>query len=210
MPKTERLTEVVAMLAERDEEFRPLEEAQLERSDGDEPLWSVSTLKHFLGYEENESIAKAVNRAKISADKAGISIRDNFIDGGLFDVPGEVFVTKYAALLVIMNADVRKSAVAVAQNYFALQVDRQQLENEKRLKTRLDVATENHKLQGAAKQQGVRDFKKFNGVGVSALYGGLNVAQVQRNKGLEAVSELIYPRVSFCAHRLVLLKLLHF
>ncbi|MDQ3332081.1 MAG: DUF429 domain-containing protein [Planctomycetota bacterium] len=32
----------------------------------------------------------------------------------------------------------------------------------------------------------------------------------ERRELIEAVSELIYPGVSFCAHRLVLLKLLHF
>lgn len=183
MANTDKLTAVVAMLAERDEEFRPLELAKLP-IDITEPLWALSALKAFLGYGENESIDKAVNRAKISAGNAGFSIKEHFRDGTLFDHPGETFITKYAAALIAMNGDVRKPNVAIAQSYFALQVDRQQLEDEKRLKGRLDVANENHKLSGVAAQAGVNDFKKFFGIGVSALYGGKSVAQIQHGKGL--------------------------
>jgi DNA-damage-inducible protein D len=184
MANTDRLNEVVALLVERDEEFRPFEDAQLASSQDAETLWSLTDLKRLLGYDEHESLVKALNKAKVSAEKAGISIRENFYDGGLFDSPGETFVTKYAAYLIIMNADVHKDAVAIAQNYFALKIDRQQLEDEKRLRTRLDVANENHKLQGVAEDCGVRDFQKFNGIGVSALYGGRSVKQIQTMKGL--------------------------
>ncbi|MGQ0633427.1 MAG: hypothetical protein ACT4QC_02355 [Planctomycetaceae bacterium] len=183
MANTDKLAEVAALLAERDEDFRPFEMAKV-ASDSDEWYWPLSEFKRLLGYEENESIDRAVNNAKVSASNAGISIREHFQDGTLFDRPGECYISKYAAVLVAMNADVSKKPVAVAQNYFALQVDRQRLEDEKRLKTRFDVANENHKLQGVASDAGVNDFKKFNGVGVSALYGGLNVAQIQAKKGL--------------------------
>lgn len=184
MADSNKLAEVVAMLHERDEDFNPFEEA---KATGDiEPLWCLSELKRLLEYDESESLEKAVNRAKIAAGNSGMSIKENFKDGSLFDFPGEILLTKYAALLVIMNADVNKPRVAVAQTYFALQVDRQRLEDEKRLKTRLDVATENYKLTGVAKEVGVQDFRKFNGVGVAALYGGLNVTQIQERKGLTA------------------------
>jgi DNA-damage-inducible protein D len=184
MANSIKLAEVVAMLHERDEDFNPFEEA---KATGDvEPLWCLSELKRLLEYDESESLEKAVNRAKIAAGNSGMSIKENFKDGSLFDFPGEILLTKYAALLVIINADVNKPRVAVAQTYFALQVDRQRLEDEKRLKSRFDVATENYKLTGVAKEVGVQDFRKFNGVGVAALYGGLNVAEIRQRKGLTA------------------------
>jgi DNA-damage-inducible protein D len=190
MANTDKLAEVAALLAERDEEFRPFELAKV-AADTEEPYWALSDLKRLLGYGPTESIDKAVNKAKVSASNAGISIREHFRDGTLFDHPGEVFVSKYAAILIAMNADVRKTPVAVAQNYFALQVDRQRLEDEKRLRGRFDVATENHKLQGVASEAGVNDFKKFNGVGVSALYGGRSVIQIQAMKGLGAAQSYL-------------------
>lgn len=185
MANSDKLAEVSALLAERDEDFRPFELAKV-AADADEPFWALSDLKRLLGYDETESIDKAVNKAKISASNAGISIRDHFRDGTLFEHPGEVYVSKYAATLIAINADVQKLPVAIAQNYFALQVDRQRLEDEKRLKTRFDVANENNKLRGVASDAGVSDFKKFNGVGVSALYGGRSVTQIQSMKGLKS------------------------
>ncbi len=185
MANTDKLAEVTALLVERDQEFRPFELAKV-ISDEEEPYWPLEDLKRLLGYGETESISKAVDRAKIAADKAGISIREHFRDGSLFGRPDKVYVSKYAAVMIAINADPNKLPVAIAQNYFALQVDRQRLEDEKRIKARFDVATENNKLQGVAADVGVSDFKKFNGVGVSALYGNLNVGQIQAKKGLRS------------------------
>lgn len=185
MVNTDRLAEVVALMAERDEEFCDFNDGKLKATGVEETIWALSNLKQLMGYADDEKVDKAVNKAKISASNSDMSIKDNFIEGDLFSAPGEVFVTKYAALLIIMNADVRKPAVSLAQHYFALQVDRQQLEDEKRLKARLDVASENSKLNGAAQESGVVDFQKFNGMGIAALYGNRNVGQIQKMKGLK-------------------------
>lgn len=186
MVNSDRLAEVVALLAERDEEFTPFKDGQQKLPDHDEVLWELTYLKSVLGYEENENIAKAVNRAKVTAEAGGVSIKENFVAGDLFSKPGEIYLTKYAALLVTVHADVNKPRVALAKHYFAIQVDRQQLENEKRIRTRLDVTTENNKLTDAAKEKGVSDFQKFNGMGIAALYGGRNVAEIRKMKGLKA------------------------
>ena len=182
MADSNKLAAVVALLAERDQEFKPIEDAA--RYESEEPLWPLSELKKILGYRQDESIENAVNRAKIAAGKAGWTIKEHFRDGSLLDSPGELFVSKYAAYMITTGADVSKMEVATALTFFALSIDKQRIEDEKRLRTRLDVATENGKLQGAAKHAGVQDFQKFNGMGVSALYGGLNVTQIKRRKGL--------------------------
>ena len=83
-----------------------------------------------------------------------------------------------------MNCDPREGIVGKAQVYFALQVDRQLLEDEKRLHTRLEVATEQNKLHGVAQSKGVVNFQKFNGMGIKGLYGGKTAAQVKQSKGL--------------------------
>lgn len=189
MADSNKLAEVVAMIVERDEEFAPL--ANAARPTDDEPVWPLSELKAFLGYGPHEKIDNAVNRAKISAQTAGIMVKEHFIAGDLFDTPGELYLTKYASLLVTLNADPSKDRVAVAQSYFALQTDRQRLEDEKRLRARFEVTDENRKLQGVASGLGVQDFEKFNGVGLSALYGGRSQKQVKAMKGLPPSATLL-------------------
>lgn len=189
MAHSNKLAEVVAMIVERDEEFAPLQAAA--RPNGDEPVWPLSSLKACLGYGAGEKIDPAVNRAKISAQTAGFMIKEHFVSGEIFDAPGEIFLTKYASLLVTMNADPAKQKVAVAQSYFLLQTSKQQLEDEKRLRTRFDVTNENRKLQGVASDKGVQDFQKFNGVGLSALYGGRNQQMVKAMKGLLPSAQLL-------------------
>lgn len=189
MANSDKLAEVVAMIAERDQEFAPLTDAA--KQNGPEPVWALSHLKEFLGYGTNEKIDPALNRAKISAEKAGMQIKEHFLAGDVFDTPNEVYLTKYASLLVTINADPSKEKVAIAQAYFALQADKQQLEDEKRLKSRFDVANENNKLHGVAADRGVQDFAKFNGVGLYALYGGRNQQKVKSMKGLPPTAQLL-------------------
>lgn len=185
MANTDRLAEVAALMVERDEDFRPLDSVKLDGRSADEPLWRASDLQVVLGYDNARQFQKVINLAKVAAANASWSVREHFIDGDLFEAQGEIFVTKYAAMLIVFNADPNKRPVAVAQAYFALQCDRQALEDEKRIRARLDVATENKKLNGVAKGAGVQDFQKFNGMGVAALYGGLNVRQIAIKKGLD-------------------------
>lgn len=189
MANSDRLAEVAAMIAVRDEDFKPLKEAAV--AHGDEPLWPVSRLKTLLGYGPGESLDSAVNRAKLSGQNVGLPLNEHFVAGNLFDTPGEIYVTRYAALLITMNADPAKEAVAIAQNYFALQADKQALEDEKRIRSRFDVASENRVLQGVAQDHGVESFQRFNGVGLAALYGGRNQDTVKAMKGLPTTAALL-------------------
>lgn len=187
MAKSNRLAEVCSMLAERDEEFLPIRQAASVRDDGSgEQLWPLSSLVAALALRKQASIENAINRAKIAAAKAEMSLKEHFQSGSLYDNAGEVYLSKYAAYLFVFNCDPSEGNVGVAQVFFALQVDKQQLEDEKRLRTRFDVATENNKLAGVAKECGVENFERFNGMGVKGLYGGLTVAQIKVRKGLPA------------------------
>jgi DNA-damage-inducible protein D len=184
-----KLAEVVAMIEQRDQDFASLKAAA--RPNGDEPLWPLSRLMECLGYAPGEKIDNAVNRAKISAANNGLTIKEHFVVGDVFGEPNELFLTKYASLLVTINADPAKKMVATAQAYFALQADRQRLEDEKRVKSRFEVANENRNLAGVAGEKGVRDFQKFNGIGLAALYGGKNQKQVKAMKGLPQSADLL-------------------
>ena len=62
-----KLAEVVAMLCERDDDFKPFENVAVHTDQ--QTLWALSNLKLLLGYREDESIDNALNRAKIAASK---------------------------------------------------------------------------------------------------------------------------------------------
>ncbi len=180
-----RLAEVCALLAERDQEFGDIRRvATAPDPESGEVFWSLSALTEVLQLEKRAAVDTAVARAKVAAGKADIPIREHFRDGSMFDKPGEMYLSKYASYLFVVNCDPNDGQVGLAQVFFALQVDRQRLEDEKRLRTRLDVTTETNKLTGVAKERGVVDFQKFNGMGVQGLYGGLTVAQIKTRKSL--------------------------
>lgn len=174
------------MLARRDEEFRPLHSSRIR--EGDEPLWSVNELREYLGYESETKFRKVVNLAITAASNHELPVSHHFVEGDLFDHAGDTLVTKYAAILILFNADPKYPKVGVAQSYFALQVDKQALEDEKRVRGRLEVTQETRRLGGAAKDAGVGDFQKFHGMGISALYGGLSVREICARKGLKVRS----------------------
>lgn len=180
--QSDKLAEVYAMLESRDEEFAAIKDARYD-ADGTD-VWDVVELQSLLGYGPDESLAPALNRAKIAMSKSGLKISEHVIDGDQLGQPGRTFVTKVAAVLVVFNADVEKPEVSTAQAYFALIVDGQVLEDEKRIRARFEVNEENRRLQGAARASGVGDFAAFNGAGISALYGGLSVPRIQARKGL--------------------------
>lgn len=193
MPTIDRLAEVVAVIAERDDDFRPLAEGITAKT-GEEPLWTLSQLEVFLGYTPTDDITNAVNRAKIAAGRAGMGIRDHFIPGSaLGDDPDELYLTKYAALLITLNANPEKQRVAIAQSYFALQTDKQALEDEKRLRTRFDIKTHNKQLTKAAREAGVVNYGKFHDAGLTALYGNLlgGMDEVRRMKGLPEGAQIL-------------------
>lgn len=114
-----------------------------------------------------------------------MGIAAHIFDGAELEHPGKTFITKAAAVLISMNADVEKPGVATAQAYFALVIDGQALEDEKRIRSRFEVNDENRRLQGAARASGVTDFALFNWAGISGLYGGISVKVIQACKGLK-------------------------
>lgn len=187
--QSDKLAEVYAMLETRNQEFKPLDDAKVD-ANGIE-LWEVDQLRKMLGYGDGESLDPALDRAKIAISKSKLKLADNVISGEQLGYPGQTFVTKYAAILVVFNADVEKPEVATAQAYFALILDKQALEDEKRIRTRFEVNDENRRLAGAARNSGVEDFAKFHGAGISALYGGLSVDRIKVKKGLTKSQQLL-------------------
>ncbi|MEX0778034.1 MAG: hypothetical protein WD042_20210 [Phycisphaeraceae bacterium] len=184
MANTQNLDKVNARLAVRDEKFRVLMHTSCEKEGV--RYWRASALKEYLGYRSEESFNSCLDRARIAAANSGISVEQNFLDGSLFDGELDVLLTKYAAYLTVMNADPKKSRVALAQTFFAIQTERQNLAEEKRLALRWEAKEAQKRLDGAAKAAGVRAdrYGIFNDAGIRGLYGGLTTKQVKALKGI--------------------------
>jgi hypothetical protein len=93
--------------------------------ENNQEFWSARELMPLLGYSKWQRFEDAIERAKISCEKAGHSV-----DAHFRHLPGAVSakgrfgdnyeLSRYSCYLVAMNGDPRKEAIANAQSYFAV------------------------------------------------------------------------------------------
>lgn len=105
-------------------------------------------------------------------------------------------LSRYAAYLIVMNADPDKEVVALGKTYFAVKTRQQELidnyeslsEDQKRLAIRHEMIEHNKRLVAAAKDAGVEtsiDYATFQNYGYMGLYGGLKAGDIHARKGLK-------------------------
>ncbi|WP_051299309.1 BRO family protein [Arthrobacter castelli] len=99
------------------------------RNDGSE-YWSARDLMPLLGYDSWRRFTDVIDRAQAAARNQGFTAGNLFLDTAVknSDQHGtnrgrpanNVELTRFAAYLVAMNGDPRKSQIAAAQAYFAI------------------------------------------------------------------------------------------
>ncbi|MBW4564999.1 MAG: DNA-damage-inducible protein [Mojavia pulchra JT2-VF2] len=107
----------------------PFDQIKQVDSDGSE-YWLATELLTLLGYQTWKRIKDTVERAKISAKNSGLDQSHHLVDvvqmaqigasQAFREVLKDYKLSRHACYLVAMNGDPRKSAIAAAQNYFAV------------------------------------------------------------------------------------------
>jgi len=191
MPNLQRLDDVVAAIEIRDSEIESLR-AQFEEREG-EVFISATALGEYLGYADASRFRSCVSRALITAKNSGRMIEKDFLNPELFDrKQDDVWLSPWAALASIMEADPKKPRVANAKSYFAALASDEIAAEETRLRER-QLFKENFKqMNSAAESAGVnsqKDHAIFNDAGYRGMYK-MSVKQLKEYKEIPAKQSL--------------------
>lgn len=168
--------------------------------------WSARDLQSLLGYNHWRSFDNAIQKAITACEQSGNVPDHHFArvrkmipvgKGGQRQVE-DFHLSRFGCYLIAQNGDSRKSEIAYAQQYFAIQTRRQELSDQQaadleRLELRKQTSEEFKLLSGAARQAGVQNqqFGIFHDAGYKGLYGGLGSDAIRRRKKIPATENLM-------------------
>jgi len=160
-------------------------------------FWTARELMKLLGYFQWRNFEEVINKGKQSCLTSGQNIENHFVEISKIAPVGsnsyrkiiDFKLDRYACYLIAQNGDSKKSQIALAQTYFAVQTRRlevfeQMAEDEKRVFIREEVSSQNKSLFSSAKKAGVTKFGVFNDAGYKGLYG-IPLSEIEKSKGLK-------------------------
>jgi DNA-damage-inducible protein D len=166
--------------------------------------WMARDLQAPLGYERWEDFESVIKKAQMSCESMGIEPNNHFhLTGKMVSIGSgakreviDFYISRYAAYLIAMNGNPKLPQIAAAQNYFAVQTRRQELneasdlDSSKRLELRKRVKDANKHLNDAAKKAGVQNYGLFHEAGYRGLYG-IGLKEIKAKKGINAKEQLL-------------------
>ena len=190
-------------------EYKPFEAIKHIGEDGTE-FWYARELALTLEYVQWRNFEKVLQRAILACKNSGYQILDHFAEvSKTIDMPksatkkiNDFKLTRYACYLIVQNGDPRKEVIALGQTYFAIQTRRQEVadyfneldEDNKRLVIRGDIKQWNQMLAEAAHNAGVinnDEYAAFQNAGYMGLYGGMQVEDIHKKKGLKKSEKIL-------------------
>lgn len=189
-------------------EYKCFEDIKKVRADGTE-YWNARELAIALDYIQWRNFDKVIKRAMIACENSGHDVEYDFAEVSKIVEAGattkkivDYELTRYACYLIVQNGDPRKEVIALGQTYFAIQTYRQEVadhfnqldEDSRRLVVRGDIKQWNQLLAETAYNAGVitnEEFAIFQNAGYIGLYGGLDVEDIHKKKGLEVGQKIL-------------------
>lgn len=162
-------------------------------------FWFARDLQKAFGYGEWRNFNLVIEKSKKSCQASKFKITDHFVDVNKKAAIGldkgrnvdDIMLTRYACYLIAQNGDPRKEIIAFAQSYFAIQVRKQELleerlEIQERLKARKKLTETEKELSGNLYQRGIdsEGFARIRGKGDTALFR-YNTIQMKERLGIK-------------------------
>jgi len=171
-------------------------------------FWYARELMIILEYKQWRRFESVIEKAKESCENSNISVIEHFANVGKLSKRAnnaeveinDYKLTRYACYLIAQNGDSRKTVIALAQTYFAIQTRKQELtekeysmltEDEKRFYQRNLTRKGNYSLNKAAKKAGVKNFDRFHNSGYKGLYNGETADDIAKRKGLRYREDIL-------------------
>ncbi|MDR1061199.1 MAG: DNA damage-inducible protein D [Clostridiales bacterium] len=189
-------------------EYKRFEDIKHIRDGGE--YWLARELSAELDYAEWRNFSKVLDKAKLACKNSGFDIDDHFVEvNKTIQMPKtaskqviDYELSRYACYLIVQNGDPRKEVIAHGQTYFAIQTRRQEVadyfnqldEDNKRLVVRGNIKQWNQMLVEAARSAGLitnEEYAVFQNAGYKGLYGGLDVEDIHKRKGLRDSDKIL-------------------
>ncbi|MCL2622627.1 MAG: DNA damage-inducible protein D [Planctomycetaceae bacterium] len=164
----------------------------------DVEFWFARDLQKLLGYKQWRNFEPVIEKAVLSCLNAGENPDDHFARARKMIETGktaqrevdEIALTRYACYLIAQNGDPRKTEIAFAQSYFAVQTRKMELvekrlEDMERLQARKKLSETEKQLSGIIFER-LRDnqcFGRIRSKGDTVLFGGISTQDMKKRLG---------------------------